>query len=800
MSETINLKLLKHDNVETNTEMFDIEKYLNENWDKIDEDVGTINTEISNIQAINKEHSQIIDTKVDKVSGKGLSTNDFTNEYKTKLDKLQNYNDSEVRNEVAEINKKDTEQDGKMEELQNEKLKLEKELKEVQEDFYQASVRGQASGEYIHVEDSSNCRAKIGISGNSEQETRKGYNQFKIQSSATSNNGVTITKNSDSSVTYSGTTTGAFTHTLVQYNNLEVTKKLYLKNCGTLTNANFIVQLIRSGKTSVEYITIQSDIILNVGDIIQKIYVQQQLTGKALSGTCNILLTDYENKDKGYEQYGAMPSPDYCSEIKTVGSNVNIFDENDVTLLDGVYIDASTGMVGSGNDCRSLYMQCKPNTTYTVSKIQSARFCIAYSSNDKIAVGDIITVMKAENSSTVLTVKTGSNAKLLMIMYSKLSEDKVTKQQILDSIKIVEGTETGEYSKKGQGSVKVIACNKNIWNLGNKGNNSGDISFPLKSGKYTLSFKKKRISNSAITNAWVYRYAYIRFYDKNDTLLSSIKDGMAINLTANQTSDRQIIDFTAPENTVKMVVNFSNNNGDNNNNTETIEIQLEEEKATAFEQHEEQSYIMPVQKEMLEGDYFNWDNEEEVHVWKKYEVTGNEGWITSSSDFSSEKIYSAYLTISDMKEKSKIYCTHFKNIIDATKQYIFVPYSNILVTGISKDIASDVTDFKNYLKSQYDAGTPVVVYYKLETPNRLKFTDEQKVVAKELKNVRTYKNVTNITTDSKAIISLDYAKDTETEHNKMQKEIAEIKQLLSTTQTSAMLLDNLQKEIEREVE
>ena len=94
----------------------------------------------------------------------------------------------------------------------------------------------------------------------------------------------------------------------------------------------------------------------------------------------------------------------------------------------------------------------------------------------------------------------------------------------------------------------------------------------------------------------------------------------------------------------------------------------------------------------------------------------------------------------------------------------------------------------------------IIIYYKTATEKRIAFTDEQKAVAKELSNARTYKNVTNITTDSKAILSLDYAKDLETQNQKMQNEIDEIKQLLSTTQTSAMLLDNLQKEVESEVE
>lgn len=114
----------------------------------------------------------------------------------------------------------------------------------------------------------------------------------------------------------------------------------------------------------------------------------------------------------------------------------------------------------------------------------------------------------------------------------------------------------------------------NLWNLGNKDNTSGDINFELGSGNYTISFIKKRIANSTISNTWIYRYGYIKFYDTNNTLLSTISDKTAIELTANQTSERQNISFNAPENTAKMVINFSNNNGDNNKNTEVIDIQL----------------------------------------------------------------------------------------------------------------------------------------------------------------------------------------------------------------------------------
>lgn len=43
----------------------------------------SIKTSFSNLCAVLKE---MLDSKVDKVSGKGLSTNDFTTAYKTKLD------------------------------------------------------------------------------------------------------------------------------------------------------------------------------------------------------------------------------------------------------------------------------------------------------------------------------------------------------------------------------------------------------------------------------------------------------------------------------------------------------------------------------------------------------------------------------------------------------------------------------------------------------------------------------------------------------------------------------------------
>lgn len=54
------------------------------------------------IDVINN-HAEIIGGKVDKVSGKGLSTNDYTTEEKNKLASLTNYSDSEVRELITAL-------------------------------------------------------------------------------------------------------------------------------------------------------------------------------------------------------------------------------------------------------------------------------------------------------------------------------------------------------------------------------------------------------------------------------------------------------------------------------------------------------------------------------------------------------------------------------------------------------------------------------------------------------------------------------------------------------------------------
>lgn len=750
MSETDFLKLKKHDNVETNTEKFDIENYLNGNWDKINENAKKVNTDILNINLKNKEQD-------------------------TNIERLQE-NTETSSNKIAE---------------------LEKELKEAQEDFYQNSIRGQASGEYIHVEDSSNCRSIIGIGGNHEQETRSGKNKIDLaKCQIKTYNGITSVYNKENnSITFNGTCTADNTSFHIFENGKNVDdNNVLIKNNSTLLaqyvngSINGYSRFRLSDENWGDKIGLQLSALSSTNKKVYATYNDVDATIKYLSFrfekgtilnnfTVQLMLTD--KVDTEYEMYGASPSPNYLSETKCVGSNVNLFDKNKFNNFT--------------KNLQYIELTLKPNTEYTmrsnITRDKDGCNLFAYKTGEAASSGSNFVV-----DGTDRIVTTGDDG-IIIIAYrnynASLSDDPKNDYKY----KLVEGTEVGEYSSYGQGCVKVTKCNNNLFNkndIVNKAyiNSSGEI----------VSNDGQNYTNyiSVVSNAMYTIHAEnplgavtaICFYDTNKKFLS----GSTYN-------NVKSMSFKTPSNCDFVRASVSNIN------LETL--QIEEGPATTYEEHEEQSYIMPVQKEMLQGDYFDFDNEKEEHKWIKLIFDGTENWLQSGNTYPTFYISPYEITSKfGIPAGLKAFCNYFSqksNIwgIDeigfdtANLRQDHVDFRFCL--GSSSTITT-LEAWKKKLVEMHNSGKPLALYFQILNLNELDFTDEQKAVAKELNNARTYKNVTNITTDSKAILSLDYAKDLETQNQKMQNEIDEIKQLLSTTQTSALLLDNMQTDIESEVE
>lgn len=118
---------------------------------------------------------------------------------------------------------------------------------------------------------------------------------------------------------------------------------------------------------------------------------------------------------------------------------------------------------------------------------------------------------------------------------------------------------------------------------------------------------------------------------------------------------------------------------------------------------------------------------------------------------------------------------------------------------MNKEIAT-AEEFNNAVLELYNAGTPIEIYYPTTEPTELDLTESQIQTLEQLNKLRLYKGVNNIfTLEDIALLQAKYSVDLKSKNNKMQQEIDEIKELLSTTQTSAMLLNNLEQDLIEEV-
>lgn len=663
MSETTNLKLKKHDDVLENTNAFNIEEYLNDNWGKIDENIEQINEKI-------KQNSNNIES---------LQADNTTN--KKSIEELKQKNTEQDTN--LQKNVKDIEANqNNIKALQVENAEVKAENKRLRQDIQASQLTGEANGESIDLEDSSEARFnKFAIGGNHKQETREGYNILDLgkkpyNEQASSLNGATVTQKNGILTIDAMNATDLVTVKSVWKSYTDSTSiKMPKGNYYTPLTLN--ISKVESGESvgqKTGNFTLEEDCVCT-----QWFYN----VGKGKKIELPLFISNNQNKT-AYEPYGAMPSLKFQSEIKTVKDNVNevVCNKN---LQKNKWENKTSD--GASSNYRSTIniddMNLKLNKKYVIQFK-----CNVDYSNSTVFV---------ENSIT------GESLQISKLLYDNINKINYCVIEITEAIKA----------------------------LINKNN------------------------------------CYIIIFN-------------ATGMDVNTYSEEMIFE------------------GEN--------------KATDYEAHQEQAIKMPTQQEMLKGDYFDWVNEKEVHKWPKLIFDGTENWLQSGNIYptfyiSPDEIASKFGIPTGLKalcnyftQKSNIWGIDqigfdTANLRPDHVDFRFCLGSNSTITTLEA--------WKNKLVEMYNSGNPLVLYFQIFTQDELDFTDEQKAVAKKIKEtLHTYKNITHIysTDETSPVLNVEYAKDLNTQNNNLQNQIDEIKQLISTTQTSAMLLDNLQKEVESEVE
>lgn len=139
-------------------------------------------------------------------------------------------------------------------------------------------------------------------------------------------------------------------------------------------------------------------------------------------------------KATSYSKYG-------CGSVGVKVESENVFDKNNANTLNAV-IQSSTMKIATTNGAKLAYIEVKPNTTYTVSKIVSSRFAIGSCNGIPVAGTTTCNSYVAGNTNSKLTITTTENDNYLCIYYYYNQTDTLTEQEILNSIKVIEKSKT----------------------------------------------------------------------------------------------------------------------------------------------------------------------------------------------------------------------------------------------------------------------------------------------------------------------------------------------------------------------
>ncbi len=563
------------------------------------------------------------------------------------------YDDTETKKDILNIQKK---QDDSVAEIQE---KLEN-LRNITNVLPTVSEKG----ENITLNNTAkNVRfRKFKIGGNVKQETRSGKNLLELMEGTYSNNGITAVVKSGV-ITLNGTATDIsfVSVNLLKSLNLITGKTYHLSifNSKAVGDSSNIcaLRLNQNGTKQASFDKVNSNLAIDGNFLFSYITVRTP-AGITYNNFEIKPQFEIENGTDTWEQGGAMPSIDYTSKIKTVGSNINIFDI----------------------------------TKYDYRKFNEASVEITDSTNFRI----IATTSKNANNAVGFKVMDLTNyAGKTLTLKAKVKSSTSTNKGFL------------------------VLRQNNADYTGTKSNEKYDETQNTTDGVIILQYKVADTINDS--NRYLFAWFFAtRGSDCNANDYVDYKVKIAEGAEVGEYSQYA-------QGSSKAIIENS-------------------------DKTQKQEYIIPVQNEILEGDYFDWNNEEEVHGWKKIILNGTENWQLYSAGTNISRRFGLALTenvpLKETEKYGKGYSTHFEitQFINGDLSIFLQVESNnwyIAVTDVNSRWSS-IVEFKSWLKAKYAAGTPVIIYYKTAAETRIPFTDEQKAVAKEIQKATSYEDTTHI--------------------------------------------------------
>lgn len=132
----------------------------------------------------------------------------------------------------------------------------------------------------------------------------------------------------------------------------------------------------------------------------------------------------------------------------------NLFDVSNANIVHG-YIHSDDKVIKENTNATIVYIDCKPNTTYTVSKRPGNRFTVACSV-DKPQVGTALYNIKPRNTESSDTITTTNDAKYL-VAWVWINTDAISENEMLNTVQIEIGPDATTYEKYKLTAIDYIA-------------------------------------------------------------------------------------------------------------------------------------------------------------------------------------------------------------------------------------------------------------------------------------------------------------------------------------------------------
>lgn len=758
-----------------------------------DENIPEINqvtsdnlNEIKDVVNINADE---LESKQPKEQGKGLSTNDFTNEFKNKLENLNNYDDKEITSKVTNleenvvnIQKKQTTQNKDIEDLKTDNKKNKTDLQTIKQEQQDQNLKIESNttenkdntellnqimgllpstkgdGEYVTLDDTAEMKfKKFEVQGNRKQETRSGKNKFDGN----------FSQGYDSSGKITSSSQFICNTNLI---NVEQNKKYTISN-----NLNLKIASIAYYKDN-EFVNFKSNIASNTINILENVnQIRLNLYREQGLSVSEINMCQLEEGEiaTDYEQYGASPSLEFPSKIRNVGDNVNWFnkDGNVITSIDTEKTPIETGVKvtvkakgtakccvmklggsellgktfilhgearfsGKNDGLIGLYFGTESN--FNIQWITDTNYLTIESSKFK----RVFTVPDTfpEGSDTIY---------ILLYANARSTETKVGDYVEYRDFKIEEGTQATAYSPYNCGNAEITVGNKNLANT--KIIKNTDIITVNEDGSLTLANN----SNTA---------GYTSTGKKLNELCKGLKVGDTAYLKLITTSTNNIYlqgkanQYWLGNNSNKITKDMLEDTVivyGGYNKTDKLQIQITKNTIGDYAQNKQQTIVFPFTEgqRLYKGDYLAEDGIH--HTRKKIVLDGTEAWgqyNRGTTDF-----FGVALKVSDIKsgqtimcnklieDGSKIYSTNGEAVGCLTDNYLYICIKRVRIGATINTAFEECLElFKQYLTNCYNKGEPFIIEYGLINEENEPYTPEQQEAHNQLKKLHSYNEQTNI--------------------------------------------------------